>query len=566
MIDGIKRTGCRIDRDEDSNIAPAEPNPSPQCGSTDRIVLVNASETVNVPAVNGGTRTGFSLLNGATEHNKSWFIWLLLVPVLLLAWTQLHWVTALGPGVHEDSYRYMETAWAFLHGYGFLSDDKPMTHFGPAYPVVLAAAYLVDGNLVHAARWLHIWLYSINIVLIGVASYVISERSVLALVVAPLAVMLSGELLVVYSTAATESPFIAFALATFVLLSMHIKAPRWSLLVSAAVCLGVAMALRYVGVTLLPTAVACLWLMDRRPPAHRLRECFFLSVVSSLPLAAWIVRNLIVAGMPTDRPLAFHPVGLDHLKVLVSNLCSFYLPIDVSPWLKLAVLISIAAVVSVQVYRQQSGIAAKTLQSLIVVFCAIYVSFLFVSMSFFDAFTEFEYRILAPVGVFSIVLTISVCLKIATTADQTWVRWLSGAFVLSVLVANAPEQWRVVTDLHRNGYYYSARQWRESETLAFVRSIPQSVTVYSNDPWAIGYLVGRRARMIPRKISPMALTPAQDFAQSIRAMCDDVAGNGAIVAFLKQNTWYLPTAEELQTACGFAVTRRLADGLVFASK
>jgi hypothetical protein len=528
--------------------------------------MSNASETVNVRAVNEGKRAGFSVLSRATKHNKSSGFWFLLVPVLLLAWTQLLWVTALGPGVHEDSYRYMETAWAFLHGYGFLSDDKPMTHFAPAYPVLLAAAYLFDGNLVHAARWLHMLLYSINIVLIGVAGYVISERSVIALVVAPLAVMLSGELLVVYSTAASESPFIAFALASFVLLSMHIKAPRWSLLVSAAVCLGVAMALRYVGVTLLPAVVACLWLMDRRPPARRLRECFFLSVVSSLPLAAWIVRNLIVSGMPTDRSLAFHPVGLDHLKLLVSNLCSFYLPIDVSPWLKLAVLISIAAVISVQLYRQQSGVAAKTLQSLIVVFCAIYVSFLFVSMSFFDAFTEFEYRILAPVGVFSILLIVSLCLKIATTADRTWVRWLSGAFVLSVLVANAPEQWRVVTDLHRNGYYYSAREWRESETLAFVRSIPQSVTVYSDDPWAIGYLLGRRARMIPVKIYPMSLIPVQDFAQSTRAMCDDVARNGAIIVFLTQKRWYLPTTEELQTACGLSITRRLPDGLVLGRK
>jgi hypothetical protein len=189
-----------------------------------------------------------------------------------------------------------------------------------------------------------------------------------------------------------------------------------------------------------------------------------------------------------------------------------------------------------------------------------------VSMSFFDAFTEFEYRILAPVGVFSIVLTISVCLKFATAADRTWVRWLSGAFVLSVLVANAPEQWRVVTDLHRNGYYYSARKWRDSETLAFVRSIPQSVTVYSDDPWAIGYLLGRRARLLPVKIYPMSLIPVQDFAQSTRAMCDEVARNGAIIVFLTQKPWYLPTAEELQTACDLSITRRLPDGLVLGRK
>jgi hypothetical protein len=327
------------------------------------------------------------------------------------------------------------------------------------------------------------------------------------------------------------------------------------------------MATRYVGITLLPAVVACLWLMDDRPPAQRMRECFFVSFIGSLLLAAWMARNLIVAGMPTDRPLAVHPIGLDQLKVLVSNLCNLYFPIDVSPWLKLAVLISIAAMVIVELYRQQSGAAAKTLLSLIVIFCATYVSFLIVSMSFLDASTEFEYRILLPVGVFLILLTVSVCLKIATTSDRSWVRWFSGVFVFSVLAANAPEQWRIATDLHHNGYYYSARELRESETLAFVRSIPQSVTVYTNDPHAIGYLLGRRARMIPPKVFSLSLTPNQDFAQSIRVMCGDVASNSAIVVFLDEKRWYLPPVEVLQNACGSSVNyHRFRDGIVFQAR
>ena len=496
---------------------------------------------------------------------KWWSIWLLL-GLVLLACAQLLWVTKLGPGVHEDSYVYMDTAWALLHGYGFQRDGKPMTHFPPGYPMLLVSVHLLADNLVHAARWLHVLFYGINIVLIGLAGYLISGGSVLALVVSPLAVILSGELLLVYSTAASEAPFIAFALASFILLAMHIAAPRWSLLATAAVFLGLAMAVRYVGITLLPTAVACLWLMDKRPLARRIRECFFLAAVSSVPLAAWIIRNLIVTGTATNRPLAFHPVGLDHLKELVGRLCYLYFPIDVSPWLIIPVLLAIAAVIVAQLYRQRPNAAAKTLLSLIVVFCVIYVSFLVVSMSFFDASTTFEYRILAPVGVFAIVLTISLCLKIATTADRAWVRWLTGAFVVSVLVANAPEQWRMATDLHHNGYYYSARQWRESETLAFLSSIPQSVTVYSNHPHAIGYLLGRRAQKVPIKFDPMSLLPAQDFAQSTWAMCKDVAHNGAMIVLLKQHLWYLPTAEELQSTCGLGATLRLVDGLVFARR
>src|SRR5919108_1755174 len=494
------------------------------------------------------------------EHIKTRFTWLLLVAVLVLAAeTQLLWVTALGPGVHEDSYSAMDTAWSLLHGYGFQRDGKPMTHFTPAYSVLLAAASLVAKDLTDAARWLHVLLYDINIALIGVAAYVISEGSILALLVSPLAVMLSGQLLVIYSTANSESPFIALALATFVLLATHIAAPRWPLLVSAAVCLGLAMAMRYVGATLLPASVACLWFLYRRPLSHRMRECFFLSFASSLLLAAWMIKNLLVAGNATNRTLAFHPIGLDHLKLLVSNFCNFFFPVNVSPWFKLVAIGSMAAVIIVQLYRQQPSILAKILLSLIVVFSGVYVSFLIVSMSLFDAFTEFEYRILAPLGVFALLVTVSVCLRLAITADRTWVRWLAGAFVLSVLVANLPQLWRMSSDLHSNGYYYSARRWKESQTLAFVRSVPETVTLYTNDPHAIGYLLGRRARSLPLKISPTSLIPAPEFARSMRAMCDDVAHKGAMVVFLNERRWYLPTTEELQTACGSAATRQFSD-------
>lgn len=502
----------------------------------------------------------------ATENSQGWFIYLLFVPIVLLACIQLLWVTALGPGVHEDSYSYMDTAWSFLHGYGFLRDGKPMTHFTPGYPMLLAFSYIVDGNLVQAARWLHVLLYGINMVLIGVAAYTISERSVLALLIAPVVVMLSGELLVVYSTAASESPFIALALASFILLSMHIKDPRQTLLLTAAVLLGLAMVTRYVGITLLPAVIASLWLTDRQPRLYRIRDCFLLSVVSSVPLAAWIVRNLILVGNPTDRTPAFHPISLHDLKVLVSNLCNFFFPGDFSPWFKVAVLVSIAAVAIVQLLRQQTSVAAKTLLAVLAIFCAVYISFLFVSMSFIDASTEFEYRILAPVAVFILAAAVAVCFKIASTADRTWVRWLSGAFVFSVIGANAPEHWRMASDLHRNGYYYSSRKWRDSETLAFVRSVPQPVTLYSNQPHAIGYLLGRRARMLPDKVSPLSLIPVKNHPQLLGSMCDDVARNGAMVVYFKSHRWHLPTAEELQAACSFTVSHRLADGLVFGIK
>lgn len=492
-----------------------------------------------------------------------WFAWLLMILIMLLAGTQLLWVTALGPGVHEDSYSYMDTAWALLNGYGFLRDGKPMTHFAPGYPVLLAASYLADGDFMHAARWLNVFLYSINIALVGVAGYIITEQRVLGLVAAPLVIMSSGALLTVFSTAASELPFLTLALAGFILLALHIMIPRRILLLGGALFFGTAVAMRYVGITLVPAGVACLWIMQSQPLHRRVRECFVFSLLAFLPLTAWIIRNLLVVASPTDRIFAVHPITVYGIKVFVSNLCSLLLPLNTSTWFKLIVLGSIAAVIIVQLYRHPPGITATALVFVSLVFCLVYIAFLFVSVSFLDASTDFDSRILAPIGFFSLIITVSLSVIVITTADPQWIRWGSAVFLVYVIGANVIDHWRVAPDLHREGFYFSSRKWRESETLAFLRSAPQGVRIYSNHPHAIGYVLGRRARMLPDKISPLSLKPNQDYPRSLREMCDDLAGTGAIVAFFEHNRWHLPSAEELQAACGIGIIQRTADGVIF---
>lgn len=509
-----------------------------------------------------------SFLIESAKDTKGLLTWLPLALVLLLGCMQLIWVTAPGPGVHEDSYVYMETAKSLSRGDGFMYDGQPMTHFAPVYSVLLAATQLVfdHDNIADVARWLNVSLYGINLALIGVVGYVISGGSVLALVVSPLAVMLSGELLVVYSVAASESPFMAFAFGAFILLAMHIAAPRWSLLVGATLLLALAVATRYVGVTLLPPAVACLWFLGTRPLARRVWECLFVSFAGSLFLSAWLIRNFIVTAAPTDRAIAFHPVNLGALKLMVIRLCSLFFPIDIDARLQLGLLAFMAVLLGVMLYRRGSRLAAQALTLTIVVFCATYLAFIPISMSLFDALTEFEYRILAPAGVLSMVLMIALCLKVATRGDRTWARWLAGAFVLSVLISNLPEQWRIATDLHRNGYYFGARRWTESATVAFVRSIPETVTVYSNSPEAIGYLLERRARILPQRISALSLVPTPDFTRSTDEMCADVSRNGALIVFFKAWHWYFPTAEDLQSSCDVSVISQMDDGIVFGAK
>jgi len=65
------------------------------------------------------------------------------VPLLIIlagacASILMFWITDYGPGVSPDSTTYIETARNLLAGNGFTVGGKPMTHYPPAYPLLLS--------------------------------------------------------------------------------------------------------------------------------------------------------------------------------------------------------------------------------------------------------------------------------------------------------------------------------------------------------------------------------------------------------------------------------------------
>jgi hypothetical protein len=72
--------------------------------------------------------------------------------------------------------------------------------------------------------------------------------------------------------------------------------------------------------------------------------------------------------------------------------------------------------------------------------------------------------------------------------------------------------------------------------------------------------------MLPLKISPLSRRPIENYDQSMRAMCEEVAhGRAIIVYFKKRPSWSVQTVEALEAGCHFDVSRRFADGRVLGS-
>jgi hypothetical protein len=490
----------------------------------------------------------------------------------------MFWITDYGPGVSPDSVTYIETARSLLAGNGFYVEGKPMTHFAPVYPLLLAMAGLFQhGDILQAGRLLGALFFGANLALFGLAVQIGTEHSWSATGCAILFFLCSAPIISTHSMAWSEAPLITFALAAFVLLSFHVVRPSRYVLLAASLCVGCAMATRYVGITLLPPVICGLFFADR-PLKHKIGDTFLVATVASIPLAFWLIRNIVTVGTATDRSLAVHVFGLRHAAQLIGTMYDFVLPLSIPGWTKILRLVVAAVLFLVTLallrrknyienyIRRHAHAVHLVLPALCTVFCFTYISFLVISVSFFDAHTPLNHRILLPAFLFIVVAGISLAWSLSSALDSRIVWYAFILFVLLSVTINGAREVAVVVDTYRNGSGYTSRQWQNSETIAAVISLPKDMEIYSNGQDAIQFLTGRAVTNIPLVAYPGTLQLNQYFEEELQVICREVIEGEAIVVYLNGITWrwYLPTRNELESKCTMPVLARLDDGAIYA--
>jgi hypothetical protein len=298
-------------------------------------------------------------------------------------------------------------------------------------------------------------------------------------------------------------------------------------------------------------------------------------VVSITPLLLVLTRNLAVSGSATNRVLAVHLVSRTHIKQLVATLYDYFLPIPISNWTKAITLClaALGAILAAGVLRRNLDRDWRNSISLYLfisslLFLIYYLFSLFVSISLFDAHTPLDFRLLCPVYILSIIGSFTGTWAVAQTLGRRviWLHLFFFAAISFAVKAPAAASWAVA--IRQNGQGFTSQAWRESQILAYIRSLPEGTTIYSNGSDVIRFLTAREAIPIPQHTSANTRLPSSGYAQSISAMCRDMVDNGSMLIYLDRITWrwYLPTQETLQSACALSVLSRVEDGTVYVKK
>jgi hypothetical protein len=303
---------------------------------------------------------------------------------------------------------------------------------------------------------------------------------------------------------------------------------------------------RYAGVSLIITVV--LVMIFLRPP-HILKRTGIMLASAILPILAWIIYGLITSGLESlgNRQLVWHPLPLNTLFEALKNLLTWIAPNDLlnagalfGRTLSLFSLILLTGLVAwlvwavwnrTQIGKQQEkpdgGFALAFTQALHII---VYLGFLVISISFFDASTPLNDRILSVIYIPEMILFSSAMAWLwdRSKGRMFILRWALAAFCLLLVAFSIKDGYTAVSQLGREGQGFAHRGISDSPAIEAISEMPPTV-IYSNKPGAIFLLTGKAAYVTPSPMDPVTGQTRSNFNDDLIQMQQRVRDGKAIL-------------------------------------
>lgn len=448
-----------------------------------------------------------------------------------------------GPGISPDSVTYASAARSLATaGHLTIYSGQPLTSFPPGLPVLLGLVAKVGLDIQVAAVVLNLF----SLIAVVVATYLLTVEALGSFVLGLLAaavVALSASTVDVFAMLWTEPSFTALALFVLWGLARSIHRRRLTAGVLAAVALGtsVAIAVRYVGVVLIPVVMLGAYLSERPNGRRRAQiRALIAGLAASLGFVVIAGRNLLLGVGPLgDRNPSTQSilhVGHETLRTLGA----YMLPNRLHG---LATIFGLGLVLvlcygTVQVIRNRD-----LTMVLITTFIAVYWLVLWYSelTTLTDGVND---RLVAPIFGPMVILGMYAVRDFAGAASgerspkavQARPRLLSQATSLIILLALA--LLLVVEPLKaakaawaegRGGIGYNSQAAQANTLTQALAALPKNAGVAATDPWS-AYWVAQRDMALPIPSRYDYLPPAE----SLKALRVAAArGSVAYLAYFK---------------------------------
>ena len=494
------------------------------------------------------------------------------IPIIALAGMAiLLFATRWGIGISPDSVAYIGAARNVAAGNGFTAYDAvtPLTQFPPLYSLGLVL-FGLGANPIAGARWLNIVLFGANIILAGVSVSLFAPRLRHTAAVTAILVAVAVPFVSIHLMAWTEPLFLFFAFSGLILLALYLDSPKTKLAAGAAVFIGLGFLTRYAGAALILTGAAVL-LFSARPLRRKIVDLAVFSAVSVSPMLLWMVRNRLVAGTATNRAIAFHPVSTGHLWQLFYTVSGWLaIPATAPNAVRFGVWVAIAGAVGAAFFlaRRKTAPARRNfggvppIITVLVLFGVIYLAFLAVSISFLDANTPLDDRILSPAFVTGAVVAAYAVDRLLSALKNGAAFSVAMLAVAAILVGSLFGSGKLLLESYRGGLGFANLSWRQSALWAEIEQFPAAAPIYSNIPEAVYLYTGRAAFHLPKAELKTQNARNENYRAEMVQMQEKLAAERGLLVYFNRLSGRTINQSEIETL-PLSVVFRAPDGVVY---
>jgi len=450
---------------------------------------------------------------------------LLLVAVSAAAAAIVLYATNVAPWAFSDGAGYLMLARNVLSGQGLglmraSGEFQTLSMQPPLYPLSLVALGLTGVELLTAARWLDVALFVIAIAMVATIIYYVSRRVWLGVAAAAVA-LATPSLVTLYTGTLSEPLYFAASLGSLLLLLLYFDSVRRRILVVAAILAGLTVVTRYLGVAYVGAGVLGLLLVGSGTRWRRLLDTALFAGLAALPTVLWFAWINAQEGSAAPRQWIWDFTGLwARMEPIRGGLVAefwdwipFANAADAVPYrYQLGILVVVGAALAALLLtsatrlRGDSSISLRRqsawqLICLMGIFTLAYIAVLSGVFLFgrppLDA-ADIDQRILTPVY-FGVLLS---AFALVPLLRRAWPqkRWVMAAPLILTALALAwfiPRSWRDIQRLHATSAGLTAQSWMSSETMESARSLPEAISIITNESTALMFHLDRPSYDVP---------------------------------------------------------------------
>jgi len=452
--------------------------------------------------------------------------------------------TSSGIGLVSDSFFYIGGSEGIINGEGFARPAadgswKTITHFPPLYSALLAIpGYFLP--MTDAAEVLNLVLFVVNALL---AAHLVLRTTGhrISGILAAIVWSLSPVLLKQQVSVLSEGLFFIILLLWLLQMLQYTQTRRWGALVVTGILVGLAYLTRYAGAALIIPGILFILFDSRSKIGDRLGRFLMFLCTGLLFPVVWAIRNFLLTGSTSNRVFAWHPVSGVHAYNAADTVVRWLSPIDLPGLVEIALLgillfalgvIFLAGLVRQSrgglVSRERSSYAMLLLSGSILA----YLSLLVISISFFDASTPLDDRILSPVYAWLVLMLFTFVGKEMARGGKSLFRMFSLSLVVFLSVWLGYRGIRTVRESAKYPAGFAGQTWQDSPVVDYVRHLDAGTLLYSNEIDGLYLLTGRMAYLIPVQWDPVSLQEREDYPERLETMRNRLMENeGALVLF-----------------------------------